>query len=68
MSTVAEIVRAAAQLDDTQFLQLRQELERLEEERWEAELSAVSAQTAKAGLTDDDIDHLIRKRRHESRP
>jgi hypothetical protein len=67
MSTVQEIVTAAARLDAEQFLQLRQELERLEQERWESERAKATAELTQAGLTDEAIDRLVLRRRRESR-
>jgi hypothetical protein len=68
MSTVAEIVAAAAQLDQDQFLTLRQELDRLERELWDKELGRVTEELERASVTDEDIDRLVlERRRRESR-
>ncbi len=67
MSTVPEIVDAAAHLDPDQFVLLREELDRLEDRMWEAELARTSAEMDRANVTDEDIDRLVMKRRHEGR-
>jgi hypothetical protein len=67
MATVSEIVAAAAQLDPEQFLELRRELDRLEQELWEAELDQTTAELEQAHVTDEDIDQMVMKRRRESR-
>jgi hypothetical protein len=66
MSTVAEIVAAAAQLDEEQFLLLRRELDHLEQELWEKELSQTTTELNEANITDEDIDRLVLRRRRES--
>ena len=48
MSTVAEIVAAAANLDEEQFSVLRLELDRIERERWDRESAATSAEFERA--------------------
>jgi hypothetical protein len=68
MSTVQEIVTAAAQLGPEEFVHLREELDRLEEHLWDAELERTSAEMQQAGLSDDEIDQLVMRRRRESRP
>jgi hypothetical protein len=67
MSTVPEIVDAAAHLDPDQFAVLREELDRLEERVWEKELARTSADMDRANVTDEEIDRLVAKRRHEGR-
>jgi hypothetical protein len=67
MSTVPEIVDAAAHLDPDQFVHLREELDRLEERIWKAELARTSTEMNVANLTDEEIDRLVMKRRRESR-
>lgn len=67
MSTVKDIVAAAAQLDSAEFLLLRQELDRLEQGLWEAEHAATSEEMRQVNVTDDDIDRLVLRRRRESR-
>lgn len=64
MSTVPEIVNAAAALDPDQFVVLREELDRLEKRLWEGELARTTAEMDTAGLTDDDIDRMVLRRRN----
>jgi len=68
MTTVAEIVTAIARLDPDQYLQLREELDRLDQQRWEAELQRTTEEMAKANVTDEDLDEIVLRRRRESRP
>lgn len=68
MTTVAEIVRAAAKFDADQLLELRRELDRLEQQLWESELDRATEQFSRANLTEDDIDRIVLKHRYEGRP
>jgi hypothetical protein len=63
MSTVTEIVAAAARLDHNEFLRLRQELDRLERELWDNELVRVADELERAGMIDNDIDRVVLERR-----
>ena len=67
MSTVPEIVDAAAHLDPDQFVLLREELDHLEERLWETELARTTAEMDRANVTDEEIDQFVLKRRHEGR-
>ena len=67
MSTVPEIVNAAAHLAPDQFVLLRKELDCLEAGLWESELDRTSAEMDQANVSDDEIDRLVMKRRHEGR-
>ncbi len=67
MTTIHEIVSAAAGLDPDQFVLLREELDRLEERLWEAELAQTTLEMDQANLTDDEIDRLVARRRREGR-
>jgi hypothetical protein len=67
MKTVDEIVAAAERLDAKQFVHLRQKLDRLERKLWEAELARATKESQATSLTDERIDELVLKRRHESR-
>jgi len=67
MNAIDEIVTAAAKLDSSQFLRLRQKLDRLEQKLWKVELARTSAALKKKNITDDDIDRLVVRRRRESR-
>ncbi len=67
MSTVAEIIKAAEGLDPEEFLKLRTELDRVEEQVWNRELGRVTAKYRKRKLTDAEIDDLVVKRRYRGR-
>lgn len=67
MKTVEEIVAAARDLDAGQFLRLREKLDRLEKKVWDAELARTTAELEGAGVTDEQIDRLVMRRRRESR-
>ena len=67
MSTVDEIVVAASRLDPAQFLQLRQKLDGLEKQLWEAEREKTAEEMERANITDETIDQLVMRRRHEGR-
>ncbi len=67
MKTVDEIVAAAEKLRPDQLLRLRKKLDRLEERIWKAELNRVSDKLKKANITDEDINHMVMRRRYESR-
>ena len=58
MSTVSEIVAAAARLSPDQFLELRRELNRLELRRWEKELSAPQTEAERVTITKDVMDRM----------
>jgi hypothetical protein len=68
MSTIDEIVAAAARLASDEFLQLREELDRLEQQRWDGELAATTEEMKGRGVSDEDIDRLVLRRRRENRP
>ena len=63
--TVQEIVSVAERLDPDEFVLLREELDRLEERMWEAELAQTTREMDQANLTDDHIDRLVARRRRE---
>jgi hypothetical protein len=67
MVTVDEIVAAAKELGPDQFLQLRRRLDRLEQRLWKAESVRAGQELEAAGVTDEDIDRLIMRRRREGR-
>ncbi len=58
MSTVAEIVAAAARLSADEFLELRRELNRLELRRWEKDLAAPPTAVERAKILDEVADGL----------
>jgi hypothetical protein len=68
MTTIEEIVAAAERLTPAQFVKLRKKLDRLETKLWDDELSQMDRKMKNAGLTDDDIDQMVTRRRRESRP
>ena len=65
--TIHEIVSAAERLDPDEFVLLREELDRLEERMWEAELAQTTREMDHANLADDQIDRLVARRRREGR-
>jgi len=65
--TIHEIVSAAERLGPDEFVLLREELDRLEERIWEAELAQTTREMDQAHLTDDEIDRLVARRRREGR-
>lgn len=67
MTTVDEIIAAAERLTPAQFVRLRQKLDRLEQKPWDNELSKMDRKMQKSGLTDNDIDEMVTRRRRESR-
>ena len=67
MSTVQEIVTAAAGLPPDQFVVLRDELDLLEEQIWQDELQRTSTEMKQANITDEEIDRLVIRRRYEGR-
>lgn len=68
MSTVEEIVDAVTRLDPGEFLRLRRELDLLEARLWDFELEQTSQDLEQAGLSDEEIDRLVLRRRREGRP
>jgi hypothetical protein len=64
MSTVDEFVGAAARLEAERFLQLRQKLDDLEKELWEAEFARAADEMGRANVTDEAIDQLLMRRRY----
>jgi hypothetical protein len=67
MTTVSDIVSVASKLSSEEFLQLREELDRLEQSIWQAERARATADLKCASVTEDQIDQLIMRRRRESR-
>jgi len=67
MTTVEEIVAAAARLQPAQLLELRQHLDALEARLWQVELAATTAELREANITEENLDQLVLKRRHEGR-
>ena len=67
MATVDEILDAVRCLSFEEYVKLRSALDSLDETEWNAELARSTEQWNKSGLTDDDIDRAVARRRHESR-
>ena len=67
MSTVDDILSAVGQLDPFDFIRLRQELDRLEEQLWEAERERATEALDQAEISDEDIDRMVLRRRREGR-
>jgi hypothetical protein len=68
MATVEEILDAVRGLSFEQYVQLRQSLDGLDEDEWRHELARSTANWKASGLTDEDIDRAVERRRYESRP
>ena len=67
MATVDEILDAVRSLSFEDYVKLRSALDSLDETEWNAELARSTEQWNKSGLTDDDIDRAVARRRHGSR-
>ena len=67
MATVDEILNAVRSLSFDEYIKLRSALDSLDETEWNAELARSTDQWRKSGLTDEDIDRAVARRRHESR-
>ncbi|MFO0810272.1 MAG: hypothetical protein U0746_16745 [Gemmataceae bacterium] len=67
MSKVQEILRAVRELSHEEYLELRASMDEFDEAEWEAARTQAARDWAATGLTDDDIDEAVRRRRHESR-
>lgn len=68
MSKVDEIMNAVRDLTFEEYLQLRTAMDALDEAEWEAEREKTAQEFQTAGMTDEDIDRAVVKRRYESRP
>ena len=64
--TVSELVAAASQLRPNAFLRLRDKLDEVEERQWRASLARITKRTRAKGVTDEQIDELVMRRRRES--
>jgi len=67
MSSVNEILVAAASLDPDQFVVLREELDRMEEQLCRGEFTKTTAELREAKITDEGIDRFVLRRRCEGR-
>jgi len=64
---IAEILAAAREMSSTEFLRLRQRLDRLEEKLWKTELTRATEKFSQGRLTDEKIDQMVLRPRRESR-
>lgn len=67
MSSVKEIVSAIEKLSPEEFEKLQARMDRIAESMWQKEHKRLSAKFRREGLTDDDIDRFILRRRYRSR-
>jgi DNA repair photolyase len=67
MKTLEEIIDAVQRLSPDQFLRFRRKLDRLETKIWEREHEKVTKTLQKKGLSDEEIDRKVVRRRRESR-
>lgn len=65
--TVTEIVAAASRLRPNAFLRLREKLDEVEERQWRASLARITKRTRAKGVTEEQIDEIVMRRRRESR-
>lgn len=67
MSSVKEIVSAIEKLSPADFEKLQARMNRIAERIWQKEQKRLSAEFRKRGLTDDDIDRWVLRRRYRGR-
>jgi hypothetical protein len=67
MSSVKEIVSAIEKLSPTEFDKLQARMDRIAERIWQKEHRAATSRFRKTGLTDDDIDRFVLRRRYRGR-
>jgi hypothetical protein len=67
MNTVEEILNAVVRLSSRQRERFFKQLEKIEQQSWQAERKRVGQRLAAEGLTDAKIDHFIERRRREKR-
>lgn len=65
--TVSELVSAARQLEDDQWLRLMTALDRIEDQRFRKERDRVAKRPQGKVVTDDEIDEIIVRHRREGR-
>ena len=65
--TITELAAAASQLRPAEFLKLRDKLEEIEEQQWRASLARITKRTRAKGITDEQIDEIVMRHRHEGR-
>ena len=64
--TVTELVAAVSQLRPSEFLRLREKLDEIEEQQWRDSLAKITKRTRAKGVTDEQIDEMVMRRRRES--
>lgn len=64
--TVTELVEAASQLRPDAFLRLRDKLDEVEERQWRASLVRITKRTRAKGVTEEQVDEIVMRRRRES--
>jgi hypothetical protein len=67
MSSVKEIVSAIEKLSPEDFEKLQARMDRIAERIWQKEQKRMSAEFRKRGLTDEDIDRWVLRRRYRGR-
>jgi hypothetical protein len=65
--TVSELVSAARQLEDDQWLRLMTALDRIEDQRFRKERDRAAKRPDGSVITDDEIDEIVVRQRRESR-
>ncbi len=67
MSKLDGLVKEIRQLKPDDYVRLQKKLARHEKVLWDAEAETASARMQAEGITDDDIDSMVMRRRRESR-
>ena len=67
MSSVKEIVSAIEKLSPEEFEKVQARMNRIAEQMWQKEHRRLSRKFREKGLTDDDIDQTILRRRYRGR-
>jgi hypothetical protein len=67
MSSVREILSAIERLTAEEFAKLQAQMNRIAERIWQKEHERLSRKFRQEGLTDDDVDRLVLRRRHRGR-
>ena len=67
MKQIEEILTAVRRLSHHEFVALRQAIDAMDDVEWQAELARSTADWEAKGLTDEDIDRAVERRRYESR-
>jgi len=67
MSKVEEIMQAIRDLDEREYVALREAMDEMDKAEWETERARAAQEFHARGLTDHDIDRAVAELRHESR-